>query len=91
LLQDKLGISNLGSYYWYSKTTDTARIGSCYWYSETIDIARVGCSCWIGDSGYELGDSNSGIRVCKGILADLFGINYISLSSSAFLSRLFSV
>jgi hypothetical protein len=95
-LQDKLGVSDLGSCYWYSETADTARVsvsdlGSYYWCSEAADAARVGCSCWIGDGGYELGDGGGGIGVCEGVLADLFGVNYTSLNSSAFSSRLFSV
>jgi hypothetical protein len=90
-LQDELGVSDLGNYYWYSETADTARVGNYYWYSETADAARVGYSCWIRDGGCELGDSGSGIKVCEGVLADLFGINYTSLNSSAFSSRLFSV
>jgi hypothetical protein len=76
LLQDELGISDLGS---------------CCWCSEAADMARVGSSCWIGDGGCELGDGGSGIGVCESIRTNLFGVNYTSLSSSAFLSRLFSV
>jgi hypothetical protein len=76
LLRDELGVSDLGS---------------CYWYSEITDAARVGCSYWIGDGGCELGDSGGGIGVYKGVFTNLFGVNYTSLSSSAFLSRLFSV
>jgi hypothetical protein len=96
LLQDKLGVSNLRSYYWYSEAADTARIGisdlrNYYWYSEAADTARVGCSCWIRDGGCELEDGGSGIRVYEGVLANLFVVNYASLSSSAFSSRSFFV
>jgi hypothetical protein len=96
LLRDKLDVFDLGSYCWCSEAADTARVGvfdlgNYYWYSEAADAARVGCSYWIGDGGCELGDGGSGIRVYKGVFADLFGVNYTSLNSSAFLSRLFSV
>jgi hypothetical protein len=105
-LRDELGVSDLGSCYWYSEAADTARVGSCCWCSEAADTARVGsccwcseaadaarvgCSYWIRDGGCELGDGDGGIGVYEGVLANLFGINYTSLSSSTFLSRLFSV
>jgi hypothetical protein len=96
LLQDKLGIFDLRSYYWYSEAANIAQInisdlGNCYWYSKITNTARINCSCWIRDGGYELGDGGGGIKVCEGILIDLFGVNYTSLNSSAFSSRLFSI
>jgi hypothetical protein len=43
------------------------------------------------NNGYELGNGNNGIKVCEYVFIDLFGVNYTSLNSSAFLSRLFFV